>query len=70
MYYISGWEIFTRGLRALLAKAVADGEIETSDIVWRGPSGDTIVAADPASLEEEEYEEYIDSGQVEEYLDV
>lgn len=66
--YISAWGIHTGSLRSILAKAVEDGEINATDIVWRGPSGDAIVASDPASLEEE-YAEYVDSGQVEEYLD-
>lgn len=66
--YISAWETFTKGLRSALAEATGAGKIGPEDIVWRGPSGDAVVAADPASLPEE-YSEYVDSGQVEEYLD-
>ena len=47
---------------------LARGKFITADIIWCGPSGDAIVASDPASLDEE-YAEYVDSGQVEEYLD-
>lgn len=66
--YISAWEIHTGSLRSLVAQAVANGEISTDDTVWSGPSGDVIVAACAADLEEE-YAEYIDSGLVEEYFD-
>lgn len=66
--YISAWEIHTRNLRNIIAKAVEARTIEESDIVWRGPSGDAVVAASPADLDED-YLDYVDSGSVEEYID-
>ena len=68
--YISAWTIWTSTLRAELAKAVANSEIQTNDIVWSGPSGDAVIAASPYEIEDkEEYAEYTDSGLVSEYLD-
>lgn len=67
--YISAWETFTEGLRSALAEATGAGKIGPNGIVWSGPSGDAVVAADPASLPEE-YAEYVDSGTVSEYLEV
>jgi len=68
MKYISAWRIYTGNLRGIIAQAVQDGEIETSDIVWRGPSGDVVVAPTAADLDED-YVEFVDSGQIGEYLD-
>lgn len=65
--YISDWAIHTKGIREILAEAVKSDKIQASDIVWRGPSGDAVVASDPASLDEQ-YGDYTDSGQVSEYL--
>jgi len=66
--YISAWTIHTGSLRSEIASALEQGEVAASDIVWRGPSGDAIIAASPADLDEE-YTEYTDSGMVSEYLD-
>ena len=65
--YFSSWEIHTTGISTLIESALAAREIKESDIVWRGPSGDAIVASDPAELGEE-YAEYTDAGQVDKYL--
>ena len=65
--YISSWEIHTGSLRKCVAQAVKDGKAATNDIVWTGPSGDAIVAATAAHLNEE-YADYTDAGLVEEYL--
>jgi hypothetical protein len=67
-HYISAWTIFTRSLRTEIAKALDQGAIKADDIVWGGPSGDAIIAATPADLDEE-YIEYTDHGLVSEYLD-
>jgi len=67
-HYISDWEIFTSSLRTKITEALKRGDIKADDIVWGGPSGDVIIAATPADLEEE-YEEYTDQGLVSEYLD-
>lgn len=67
-HYISAWTIYTSSLRQEIAKALNQGDIKTDDIVWSGPSGDVIVAATAADLDEE-YAEYTDSGLVSEYID-
>ena len=66
--YISNWAIWTGNIREILGVKVAQGEIKASDIVWRGPQGDAVVAATAADVEEE-YGDYTDAGQVSEYLD-
>jgi hypothetical protein len=66
--YISDWEIHTNGIRNIIQQAVENSKIVASDTVWHGPSGDAVIAATAADIEEE-YGDYIDSGQVEEYLD-
>jgi len=65
--YIGSWEISTGSLCNILAQAVDAGEIEPTDIVWSGPSGDAVVAKSAYDVEEE-YGEYVDGGQVSEYL--
>lgn len=67
MKYISAWEIHTGSLSSILQSAVDNGEIKESDIVWNGPGGDSVVAASAYDVEEE-YGEYVDGGQVSEYL--
>jgi hypothetical protein len=71
--YISAWEIYTGSLRNILKSAVGREEIKSSDIVWRGPSGDAVVTGDAADLSQDDddapdYSDYVDSGQVNEYL--
>ena len=68
MTYFSAWEIHCGGLRGLIAASLAADEIDSSDVVWRGPSGDVIVAASPYEIEGSEYDEYIDGGLVSEYV--
>jgi len=65
--YISAWTIHTGSLRSEIASALEQGEVAASDTVWRGPSGDAIIAATSADLDEE-YAEYTDSGLVSEYV--
>lgn len=66
--YISAWRIHTSNLHAIIAEEAAKGNVKKSDIVWMGPSGDAIITATPADLNEE-YADYTDAGQVSEYLD-
>lgn len=68
MIYISDWTIHTMGLRAVIEQQLAARNCTPDDIVWRGPSGDAVIASSPAALSEE-YAEYTDAGQVSEYLD-
>jgi len=69
MFYISSWTIDTEGLSATLAEALSKGKIKSDDVVWAGPSGDAVIAATAADLDdEEEYADYIDNGLVKEYL--
>jgi len=65
--YISSWTAHTSGIRSELDSGLAAGEIKTSDIVWAGPSGDYVIASDPAELDED-YADYTDAGTVDEYL--
>ena len=65
--YVSAWEAYTTPIGVTLEAALDAGEIEANDIVWRGPSGDYVVAATSADLDEE-YAEYTDSGLVSEYV--
>lgn len=65
--YISSWWAYTSGIHAILEEAVAQGKIEEDDIVWCGPSGDYVVAATAADLDDN-YMEYSDGGLVSEYL--
>lgn len=67
-HYISAWTIHTSSLRRQLAEALEKGDIRADDIVWAGPSGDAVIAATPADLDEE-YAEYTDDGLVSEYID-
>ena len=67
MYYISDWKIYTDGIRSAIKEALEAGKIQADDTVWQGPSGDAVVAADAAELDEE-YGDYTDSGLVSEYL--
>ncbi len=66
--YISAWNIHTGSIGAAVAKAHKAGKIKDSDIVWRGPSGDVYVAATAADVPEDGAD-YVDAGQVSEYLD-
>ena len=64
--WLSAWEIHTKGIRRLIAEALAADRIASDDIVWCGPDGSAAVGEDVAHSE---YEDYTDSGQVSEYLD-
>jgi len=65
--YIGDWEIYQSNITEIVRAAFEHGECEPKDVVWRGPSGDAIIASDPAELDEE-YAEYTDAGTVDEYL--
>ena len=67
--WMSAWESHTKGIRRLIAEALAADRIASDDIVWCGPDGSAAIAATPADLEGTDYVEYTDSGQVSEYLD-
>jgi len=67
MTYISDWAIHCNTIGMEIKRAVERGDCKGTDVVWRGPSGDAVIASDPAELGEE-YEEYTDAGTVEEYL--
>lgn len=64
--YISAWEIQKRHIGLILSDAVGEDKIQDTDIVWTGPSGDAVIASDPAELDEQ-YADYTDAGQVDEY---
>jgi hypothetical protein len=66
--YISAWKIHKEGIRNILDRAVDDGKVSKGNIVWYGPSGDVVVANDPASLDEQ-YADYTNEGLVSKYLD-
>jgi len=66
MKYISAWEIFRHNFSQILHEALTAGLIEYNDVIWRGPSGDAVVASDPAALND--YADYTDAGTVAEYL--
>ncbi len=61
------WTVFQGKLDDAVLIALAAGTINKSDIMWRGPSGDYMIASDSAELDEE-YADYIDAGMVDEYL--
>lgn len=65
---IHAWSIYTTSIIDRIEKALESGHIKATDIVWQGPSGDAVVAATAAELDEE-YAEYVDRGQVSEYID-
>lgn len=65
--YISDWAIYKNGIGSEVRAAFECGDCKESDVVWRGPSGDAVIASDPAELGEE-YADYSDAGQVAEYL--
>ena len=65
--FISAWQNFTNSIVGNIRAAIDAGEVQANDIVWCGPDGSTIIASDPATLSEE-YGDYVDSGQVHEYM--
>ena len=65
--YISSWQAFISNPRHEFDQALTQGTIQRNDIVWAGPSGDFVIASDPAELDEE-YADYIDAGTVKDYL--
>jgi len=65
--FISAWQNFTNSVVGNVRAAVDAGEAQTDDIVWSGPDGSVVIAGDPATLGED-YADYVDAGQVHEYL--
>jgi len=65
--YISAWQAHTGSIAEAMEKAVEAGAIRLNDVVWAGPSGDIIIGDDAY---DEDYAEYLDSGTVQEYLNV
>lgn len=65
--YFSAWTINTKGSDVAFQKALTDNQIDASWGVYRGPSGDVVVAENIAELDEE-YAEYVECGTVEDYI--
>ncbi len=68
--HLTPWQIHTSSLRALLTQALSEGQVTTTDAVWRASDGSVIVAAYASDLDGPEYADYLDAGTVAEYLDV
>ena len=66
--YFSAWTIHTETYAGAFQQALTDNQIDASDIVWRGPSGDAMVTSADDYLLDEEYAEYTEDGIVEDYL--
>lgn len=69
MKYISAWAAYTGSIWKHVQDALAAGECDPNDTVWHGPDGSWVIASDPSELEDTEYLEYWDAGQVSDYLD-
>ena len=65
--YVSAWQAHTGSIGSILENARNAGDINDSDTVWAGPSGDYVIAASPADLDED-YADYSDSGTVSEFI--
>ena len=64
-HYISEWRVYTETLGQALERDLGQGLVRTNWAVWRGPSGDALVADE---WPDEDYADYIESGTVDEYL--
>jgi len=62
-------QVGLHSLRHLLTEALADGKIATTDTVWRAPDGSITVTASASYLNDPEYADYSEVGDVAEYLD-
>ena len=72
MIYINRWRIYTGSLRAIVKDELDKGHCDENDVVWKGPDGSAIIAPSPADLDvdgHEEYLDFVDIGQVKDYLD-
>ena len=65
--YFTAWTIHAHGFAGAFQQALTDNQIGASWNVYRGPSGDAVVAENIAELDEE-YADYIEDGIVEDYL--
>jgi len=66
--YFSAWTIYTKTFAGAFQEALTANQIDASDIVWRGPSGDAMVTSEDDYLLDEEYADYVEDGIVEDYL--
>jgi hypothetical protein len=64
--YFTGWTIYTQTCSGAFQQALTDNQIDAGWAVWRGPSGDALVTDE--FPDDEEYADYIESGNVEDYL--
>ena len=64
---IDEWEIALVGLRRRLRSLLRAREIELTDYVWVGPDGGVCVSAYVPL--DESFAEYVEEGQVSEYLE-
>lgn len=65
--YFSAWAIHTQTFAGAFQAALTGNQIDASWGVYRGPSGDAVVAENIAELGED-YANYTEDGVVEDYL--
>ena len=65
--YFNSWTIHTQTFSGAFQDALTNNQIGASWSVFRGPSGDAVVAENIAELDED-YADYVESGIVEDYL--
>ena len=65
--YFDSWTIHTQTFAGAFQQALTDNQIGASWGVYRGPSGDAVVAENIAELGEV-YADYVEDGIVEDYL--
>ena len=68
MEHINSWVVFSKGLRKSIQTLLDAGKIKTTDIMWVGLDG-SVAIDDGLELQvDEDYDEYIERGTVEEFL--
>ena len=65
--YFTAWDIYTQTFAGAFQQALTNNQIDASNTVYRGPSGDAVVIEDDEL--DEEYADYVEDGIVEDYLD-
>ena len=65
--YFDSWTIYTQTFAGAFQDALTNNQIGSSWGVYRGPSGDAVVAENIAELDED-YADYVEDGIVEDYL--
>ena len=65
MIYFNAWKVYAKGIRSLIQKAFAEGDVDRNSTVWVASDGSYAIG----DTYDEGYEEYTDAGLVEEYLD-